>query len=120
MAPATLDTLQQEICCGRWRPGTPARRISPDCSRNDCASNWQSRPPLAAFRAMIDTLLRRGTVRQDGAWLRLSTHQIRLSAADERIWPHIRALLGAERFRPPRTRDLAHALSMPETACAAR
>src|SRR6185437_14413116 len=55
-----------------------------------------------------------GRIRQDGPWLRLSTHQIRLSAAEERIWPQARALIAAERFRPPRTRDLAHALSVSE------
>jgi len=74
------------------------------------------RPPPAAFRAIIDSLMRRGTVRQDGPWLRLATHQIRLTAAEERLWPSIRDLIVAERFRPPRTRDLAQALGVPESA----
>jgi selenocysteine-specific elongation factor len=74
------------------------------------------RPPPAAFRAIVESLMRRGTVRQDGPWLRLATHQIRLSASDERIWPRTRDLIAAERFRPPRTRDLAQALGAPETA----
>ncbi len=74
------------------------------------------RPRPAAFRAIVDSLMRRGTVRQDGPWLRLATHQIRLSPTEERLWPRTRDLIAAERFRPPRTRDLAQALSVPETA----
>lgn len=72
------------------------------------------RPPSAAFRAVVDQLMRRRTVRQDGPWLRLATHQIRLTATEERIWPRTRELIAAERFRPPRTRDLAQALGVPE------
>jgi selenocysteine-specific elongation factor len=115
MAPATRDTLQQDLLqtLAAWHASAPDQPgLQPERLRQQLAL----RPPPAAFRAMIDALLRRGTVRQDGAWLRLSTHQIRLSAADERIWLQIRALLLAERYRPPRTRDLAQALSMPETA----
>ncbi len=74
------------------------------------------RPRPAAFRAIVDLLMRRGTVRQDGPWLRLATHQIRLTPTEERLWPRTRDLIAAERFRPPRARDLAQALSVPETA----
>jgi selenocysteine-specific elongation factor len=115
MAPATRDALQQNLLqtLAAWHASAPDQPgLQPERLRQQLAL----RPPPEAFRAMIDALLRQGTVRQDGAWLRLSTHQIRLSAADERIWPQIRALLLAERYRPPRTRDLAQALSMPETA----
>ncbi len=114
MAPATMDALQQSLLqtVAAWHAGAPDQPgLQPERLRQQLAM----RPPPAAFRAIIDALLRRGTVRQDGAWLRLSTHQVRLSAADERVWPQIRALLLAERFRPPRTRDLAPALTMPET-----
>lgn len=72
------------------------------------------RPPPAAFRALVDQLMRRKTLRQDGPWLRLATHQIRLTANEERIWPRTRDLIAAERFRPPRARDLAQALGVPE------
>jgi selenocysteine-specific elongation factor len=74
------------------------------------------RPPPAAFRAVIDSLMRRGTLRQDGPWLRLATHQIRLTPTEERLWPRTHDLIAAERFRPPRTRDLAQALGVPEPA----
>ena len=115
MAPATREGLQQDLLrtLAAWHAGAPDQPgLQPERLRLQLAL----RPPPASFRALLETLLRRGTVRQDGPWLRLTTHQIRLSAADERLWPGVRALLAAERFRPPRTRDLAQALSLPEPA----
>jgi selenocysteine-specific elongation factor len=73
------------------------------------------RPSAAVFRAIIEPLFRRGAIEQDGPWLRLPTHRVRLSAHDERLWLSARALIAAERFRPPRTRDLAQVLAVPET-----
>jgi selenocysteine-specific elongation factor len=115
IAPATLDAVQQTLrqTLAAWHASAPDQ---PGLQPERLRQQLPSRLPQPAFRAMIDALLRRGTVRQDGPWLRLSTHQIRLSAVDERLWPQIRALLLAERFRPPRTRDLAQALTIPETA----
>jgi selenocysteine-specific elongation factor len=74
------------------------------------------RPPASAFRAILDGLFRSGMVEQDGPWLRLSTHRATLSAQDERVWLLARALIAADRFRPPRTRDLARELSVTESA----
>jgi selenocysteine-specific elongation factor len=74
------------------------------------------RPSTPAFRAVIEPLFRHGRIEQDGPWLRLPSHRVRLSAQDERLWLRARALIAAERFRPPRTRDLAQALSVSETA----
>jgi selenocysteine-specific elongation factor len=74
------------------------------------------RPSAAALRAIIDTLLRRGVIGQDGPWLRLPTHRVTLSVRDERLWQQARELIAPDRFRPPRTRDLARALSVSETA----
>jgi selenocysteine-specific elongation factor len=74
------------------------------------------RPSAAAFRAIVDPLLRRDVISQDGPWLRLPTHRFTLSVRDERLWQQARELIAADRFRPPRTRDLARALSVPETA----
>lgn len=74
------------------------------------------RPPQAAFRVILDSLFRRGAVEQDGPWLRLPTHRATLSVQDERVWRQARELIAEQRFRPPRTRDLARALSVPEAA----
>jgi selenocysteine-specific elongation factor len=37
-----------------------------------------------------------------------------LSPQDEKVWREAGVLIAADRFRPPRTRDLARALAMPE------
>jgi selenocysteine-specific elongation factor len=72
------------------------------------------RPSPAAFRAILEALLRRGAIEQDGPWLRLPSHRAVLSPRDELAWQQAQALIAADRFRPPRTRDLARALSVPE------
>jgi selenocysteine-specific elongation factor len=115
LAPDGLQALQTDI--GRAlaayhlsapdQPGLPAERLR---------QSLPLRPRPVAFRALVESLMRHGTVRQDGPWLRLATHQIRLTPTEERLWSQTRNLIAAERFRPPRTRDLAQALSVPETA----
>ena len=72
------------------------------------------RPPVAGFRAIVDGLLREGSLAQDGPWLRLPNHRITLSPQDERLWQSARDLIAAARFRPPRTRDLAQVMKVPE------
>ena len=72
------------------------------------------RPPVAGFGGLLDALLRAGTIAQDGPWFRLPEHRISLSPQDEKLWSAARPMLAAERFRPPRVRDIATALKMPE------
>src|SRR5262249_22562823 len=72
------------------------------------------RPPADMLRAILETMFRSGGLEKDGPWLRLPSHRVTLSASDERLWTQVRALLIADRFRPPRTRDLARAISVPE------
>ena len=115
MSPPTLEALQHSIAqtlaaCHAAAPDQPG--LQPERLRQALSP----RPSSAAFRAILDLMLRRSIMRQDGPWLRLSTHQIRLSPADERLWPEIHARITAERFRPPRTRDLARELAIPEGA----
>lgn len=67
-------------------------------------------PRLAApvFRALLASLARAGDLVIEGAWLRLPGHVVQLSEADEDRWSKIAPLIGgAERFRPPRVRDIA-------------
>src|SRR5262249_38615506 len=48
--------------------------------------------------------------------IRSPGHRIRLGASDERLWSRIVPLLsGANRFRPPRAREIADLLRAPET-----
>jgi selenocysteine-specific elongation factor len=74
------------------------------------------RPPVAGFAGILEALLRENAIAQDGPWYRLPGHRISLSPQDERVWHAARSLLAAERFRPPRVRDLAVELNLPEAA----
>lgn len=75
----------------------------------------EPRLPAPAFRALLQGLARAGVVALDGAWVRRPGHVVRLSEAEERLWQRIAPqLAGAERFRPPRVRDLAGLLAVPE------
>jgi selenocysteine-specific elongation factor len=70
--------------------------------------------PEHAFRALLEALMKRGVLRQDGPWLRLPEHRQTLSEQDSRLWDAVRPLILNDRFRPPRARDLARMLSAPE------
>jgi selenocysteine-specific elongation factor len=75
----------------------------------------EPRVPAPEFSAVLQGLAKRGEVALDGAWIRLPKHEVKLTPADEKTWERVRALLsGNERFRPPRTRDIAGMLSMAE------
>jgi selenocysteine-specific elongation factor len=74
------------------------------------------RPPVAGFRGVLEALLQERAIAQDGPWFRLPGHRISLSPQDERLWSAARPLIAAERFRPPRVRDIATALKVPEGA----
>jgi selenocysteine-specific elongation factor len=75
-----------------------------------------ARPPLPLFRALVEAALRRGAVRQQASWLHLPSHQSVLSPQDERIWETVRPLIAAQRFSPPRTRDMVRPTGVAETA----
>ena len=75
----------------------------------------EPRLPVPAFRAALQRLIAAGEIVLDGAWVRLIGHQATMAQADERLWSEIEPLLGGpERFRPPRVRDIAGLLAVPE------
>ena len=77
----------------------------------------QSEPrlPAPAFLSLLQGFVRSGDIALDGAWVRLASHVVRLVPADERLWTRVAPLLsGAERFRPPRVRDIAGHLKVQE------
>jgi selenocysteine-specific elongation factor len=115
IAPTTLDTLRAGVV-ERLAAHHAAAPDQPGLQLERLRMATPGRPSAAAFRVVIESLFRRGAVEQDGPWLRLPTHRATLSAQDERVWQQVRGLIAAERFRPPRTRDLARALSVPEAA----
>jgi selenocysteine-specific elongation factor len=73
------------------------------------------RLPMPAFLSILQGLVRSKEIALDGAWVRLAGHEVRLTPQDEKIWSKIAPLLGgAERFRPPRVRDIATLLTQRE------
>jgi selenocysteine-specific elongation factor len=75
----------------------------------------ESRLPAPAFLSVLQGFVRNKEIALDGAWVRLAGHEVRLTPVDEKIWQKIAPLLGgAERFRPPRVRDIATLLTQRE------
>jgi len=67
----------------------------------------EPRLPAPAFAAALQNLARLRDVALDGAWVRLPSHQVRLTSAEEKLWRGMQPLIaGKERFRPPRVRDV--------------
>lgn len=70
-------------------------------------------PPV--FRAIATRLRGTGAIVIDGGWVRRPGHSVVLTADDEALWARIEPLLlGEVRFRPPRVRDIARTLDLPE------
>jgi selenocysteine-specific elongation factor len=75
----------------------------------------QPRLPAPIFVTALHDVARDGEVVLDGSFVRLATHAVRLTPKDEAAWGTIAPLLaGAERFRPPRVRDIAELTGRPE------
>ena len=113
MAPTALTAVRHDIA-RRLAEHHAAAPDQPGLQPERLRLALPGRLPPPAFRAVLETVLRRGEVEQDGPWLRLPTHRATLTPQDERTWQQVQRLLAAERFRPPRTRDLARALAVPE------
>ncbi|HET7879892.1 MAG TPA: selenocysteine-specific translation elongation factor [Acetobacteraceae bacterium] len=115
MTPVAVETVQASVL-ERLATHHAAAPDQPGLQLERLRTNMPGRPPPAVFRALVDELVRRGAVQQDGPWLRLPSHRVTLSQKDERVWQQARDLIAADRFRPPRTRDLARTLSVQESA----
>jgi selenocysteine-specific elongation factor len=76
----------------------------------------EPRLPAPALLSVLQGLVRIKDIALDGAWVRLASHEVRLTDEDEKLWMKIAPMLaGAERFRPPRVRDIATLLGLRET-----
>jgi selenocysteine-specific elongation factor len=74
----------------------------------------QPKLPKPAFDVALRKLAGSQRLVLDGAFVRLPSHEVQLTPEDKVAWQMIAPLLGgAQRFRPPRVRDLAAA-----TGCA--
>lgn len=68
------------------------------------------------FRELIAADMAGGQLKMRGAWVGLTSHEAKLSEGDAAIWAQVSPVLnGAVRFHPPRTRDFANELHIPET-----
>jgi selenocysteine-specific elongation factor len=75
----------------------------------------EPRFPAPLFRAALQGLARNGEVALQAAWVRLPSHEVRLTADDQALWGAIGPMMmGTERFRPPRVRDIAGLLGAEE------
>ena len=73
------------------------------------------RLPAPAFAAALQSLAWLHEVALDGAWVRLPSHQVRLTPAEEKLWRVMQPLIaGKERFRPPRVRDVGSIVGVAE------
>ena len=76
----------------------------------------EPRLPAPALLSVLQGLVRSKDIALDGAWVRLAGHEVRLTDEDEKLWARIAPMLaGAERFRPPRVRDISTLLGLRET-----
>ncbi len=76
----------------------------------------EPRLPTAGFLSFLQGLVLTQDIGLDGAWVRLAGHEVRLTAADEKIWSRMRPLLAdAVCFRPPRVRDMIDVLGISES-----
>jgi selenocysteine-specific elongation factor len=73
------------------------------------------RLPAPAFVVALERQARSGALVLEGAFVRLPGHEVRLDPSDEMLYERIVPHLGGEvRFRPPRVRDIAALLELPE------
>jgi selenocysteine-specific elongation factor len=115
LSPAVWDTVRRGVLTAlaahhRGSPELPG--LQPDRLRLALTE----RLPVAGFGGVLQALRNEGAIAQDGPWFRLPEHRISLSPQDEKLWRAARPLIAAERFRPPRVRDIADALKLPEAA----
>jgi selenocysteine-specific elongation factor len=114
LAPARIADLKDRITSGvaafhRERPDAPGVDIQ------QLRRMHAPRLPAPAFLALLQAFVKAGAVAVEGAAVRLPSHAAQLRPQDEKTSARIMPLLsGGERFRPPRVRDIAVALALPE------
>ena len=83
--------------------------------REQLRTTLQPKLPKPAFDVALKKLAGSGRIVLDGAFVRLPSHEVQLTPEDRAAWAMIAPLLGgAQRFRPPRVRDLAAATGRSE------
>ena len=87
----------------------------PGIGRERLRLQLDPRLPAPAFAVALQDFARAGELKLDGAWVRSPGHEVRLTPQDAMAWANAKPLLGDRaRFRPPRVRDIAELLTLPE------
>ena len=87
-------------------PGIGPQRLRPQL---------EPRLPARVVSGVLEVLVQARDVVLEGGSIRLPGHQVKLTTQNDRLWSKIAPLLsGAERFRPPRGREIAGLLQTPE------
>jgi selenocysteine-specific elongation factor len=115
LSPAAFDRLRGDVLSALGAHHRTSPEL-PGLQTERLRRALRERPPADGFAGILQTLLREGALAQEGPWFRLPAHRVSLSPQDEKLWRAARPLLAADRFRPPRTRDIARLLSLPEAA----
>ncbi len=68
-----------------------------------------------AFSELTASLVGQGLIVQKGAFLARPTHKAELSDAEKNLWRSIAPLLDESPYNPPRVRDIANLVNIPET-----
>ena len=89
-------------------------RDSPGLEKHRLRLAVDTRLPSDVFAAAVSQMVRDGTLQRDGPWLKLASHSVRLTAADERLWARIGEVMERTRFQPPRVRDFSRTLGVGE------
>ncbi len=127
LVPITLQNRTVAVSVGRWTALRQAvlEKLAtfhgdnpdlPGIGLERLRLSIEPRLPAPVFAAALQILARSAELALDGAWVRLSGHEVRLTAAEETLWRAVGPLLGGvERFRPPRVRDIAAIIDAAET-----
>ncbi len=114
LAAACRDGLRQEIV----RALATFHAENPDwqgMAREQLRCQLGPRWPAPVFAALLEQLAASRALAIDGAWVRLPTHLAQFSTAQASLWQRVQPMLdGGTRFRPPRVRDIAGALQVPD------
>jgi selenocysteine-specific elongation factor len=115
LSPAAFERIRAEVLGGLAAQHRASPEL-PGLQTERLRMLVVERPPVTGFAGILEALLRQGDIAVDGPWFRLPGHRISLSAQDDKVWRSARPLIAVERFRPPKVRDVAEALKMPEAA----
>jgi selenocysteine-specific elongation factor len=87
----------------------------PGMELNRCRRVATPQLDVDAFSELIDALVGQGAVIRKGAFLARPTHKAELSSAEKNLWQSIAPLLNESPYNPPRVRDIANLVHIPET-----